>query len=125
MPNWWYSACISFAVGCLLLTISIADRLLAQGETTSAIAGTVSDPSGGAVAGAGVTIVNDDTGGKGSATTDDAGGFRFPQLKPGPYTARVEAQGFEPQMSGPVFSGLGQKQSLSFILKLAAAKDEI
>jgi carboxypeptidase family protein len=109
---------------CLVSLVSVPALLLAQGETTSAIVGVVADPSAAAVPGAKVTIVGMETGLKRSAATDDAGRFNFPQLKPGSYTVRVEAVGFEPQMNDAVFSGLGQKQTVNFSLRLAAAKDE-
>src|ERR1700686_4493781 len=66
-----------------------------QGETTSAIIGQVSDASGAAVPGASVTVTNKETGLKRSASTDELGRFNFPQLKPGTYSVRVEAEGFE------------------------------
>jgi len=118
------------ARGFVLLALSaccacLPERLLAQGETTSAIVGAVADPSGGAVAGATVTISSTETGSKRSARTDDAGRFAFSQLKPGPYAVKVEAEGFEPQTSGPISSDLGQKQTVNFILKLAAARGEM
>ncbi len=68
-----------------------------QGETTSAIIGHVSDVSGAAVPNATVTVANKETGQRRSASTDDSGRFNFPQLKPGAYSVKVEAQGFEPQ----------------------------
>ena len=79
----------------------------AQGETTSAIVGQVSDASGAAVPGAAVTVSNLETGMKRSATTDDSGRFDFPQLKPGTYSIRVEAAGFEAQRKDAVVRGLG------------------
>jgi hypothetical protein len=100
-------------------------EVFAQGETTSAIAGQVSDASGAAVPGAAVTIHNTETGLQRSATTDDSGRFNFPQLKPGTYTVRVEAQGFEPQQNDAVTSSLGQKQAVDFILKIAQDRENI
>lgn len=99
--------------------------LFAQGETTSAIVGQVSDASGAAIPGATVTIHNTETGLQRAANTDESGRFNFPQLKPGPYAVRVEAQGFEPQQRDTVYSGLGQKQSVDFILQVAQAKARI
>jgi len=87
--------------------------------------GTVVDPSGAAVASAAVTIVGTETGAKRNATTDDAGRFSFPQLKPGSYSVSVAATGFEPQTNGSVFAALGQKQTVNFTLKLPAAKGEV
>ena len=96
-----------------------------QGETTSAIVGQVSDASGAAVPGATVTITNKETGLKRSAKTDDSGRFNFPQLKPGTYSVKVEAEGFEPQQNDAVSSALGQKQTVDFTLKIAQSKQTV
>ena len=63
-------------------------HLWAQGETTSAITGQVSDTSGGAVARATVTITHRGTGLRRQVQTDESGRFAFPQLHPGPYSMR-------------------------------------
>src|SRR5580700_3058964 len=98
---------------------------LSQGETTSAIVGQVSDASGGAVPQATVTVTNKDTGLKRSAKTDDSGRFNFPQLKPGPYSVRVEAEGFAPQQNDAVTSALDQKQTVDFTLKIARSNQTL
>ena len=85
-----------------------------QGETTSAIIGQVSDASGAPVPGAAVTVTNKETGLKRGASTDDSGRFNFPQLKPGAYSVKVEAEGFESQQNDAVSAGLGQKQTVRF-----------
>ena len=72
-----------------------------------------------------MTVINRETGLKRSARTDDAGRFNFPQLKPGTYTVRVEAQGFEPQQADNVFSGLGQKQTVNLTLRVAQSKQTV
>jgi len=112
-------------IACLASSAFSPDRLLAQGETTSAILGTVLDPSGAALPRATVTIINGETGAKRSVMTDDAGRFSFPQLKPGSYTVKVEAGGFEPQTDTGIFAGLGQKQTVTFTMKLLSAKGEV
>jgi hypothetical protein len=108
-----------FIVVCLL-----SAKALPQGETTSAIVGEVRDATGAVVAGASVTVANHETALKRSARTDDAGRFNFTQLKPGTYTVKVEAQGFEPKQNGNVVSGLGQKQTVDFALTVARS-DEV
>ncbi len=100
-------------------------RLLAQGETTSGIVGVVLDPSGAAIAGAKVTAISTDNGLTRSGATDDAGRFSFPQLKPGVYSVKVGAEAFEPQTNVSVSAGLGQKQTVNFTLKLAAARGDV
>ena len=57
--------------------------------------------------------------------TDSAGRFDFPQLQPGRYSVRVEAQGFEPQQNDNVISGLGQKQNIDFRLSVAQARETV
>jgi Carboxypeptidase regulatory-like domain len=94
-------------------------KLFGQGETTSAIQGQATDSTGAVVAGATVSITNLDTGSKRSLKTDAGGRFNFPQLKPGAYRVEIAAQGFEPQSADNVFSGLGQKQTVNFTLKVA------
>ena len=96
-----------------------------QGETTSAIIGQVSDATGAAVPNATVTVTNRDTGLRRSASTDDSGRFNFPQLKPGIYTVKVEAEGFEPQQNDAVSSALGQKQTIDFRLKIAHSNQTV
>jgi len=109
------------AVGTVILML-VSELASGQGETTSAIVGSVADASGGALPGATVTVANAETGSKRTTRTDNAGRFSFPQLKPGSYSVTVEADGFEPQTSPHIFAGLGQKQTVSFTLKIAAAK---
>jgi hypothetical protein len=96
-----------------------------QGETTSAIVGRVSDASGAAVAGATVTAIHAETRTKREAVTDESGRFSFAQLKPGLYSVSVEAAGFEAQRNEAVSAGLGQKQSVDFILKVAQARESV
>src|SRR5580700_4575992 len=91
------------ASGLVLLILTLFSvEAFAQGETTSAIVGQVSDASGAAVPGATVTIRDTETGLQRTATTDDSGRFNFTQLKPGTYIVRVEAQGFDPQQNESV-----------------------
>jgi hypothetical protein len=114
---------LRFGLSCTLLAVSAALLLprvvWAQGETTSAILGQVTDSSKAAIPGARVIVISVETGLERTAKTDDAGRFNFPQLKPGAYTVKVEAQGFEPQQADNVVSGLGQKQIVNLTLRVA------
>ena len=113
-------ALLVWSVACLLPA-----EALAQGETTSAIVGQVRDTTTAVVPGATVTIANPETGLRRSAQTDGAGRFNFPQLKPGTYSVKVEAQGFGPRQNDNVVSGLGQKQTVDFILKVARSNETV
>src|SRR3984893_4331645 len=98
---------------------------LAQGETTSAIVGQVTDATNAAIPGATVTITNRAISLQRGAKADNEGRFNFPQLKPGTYSVRVEAEGFDPQQNDNVFSGLGQKQTVNFTLKVAQSNQTV
>jgi len=107
------------------LAFLFSEPTFPQGETTSAIVGQVSDASGAGVPGAAVTVTSKETGSKRSARTDESGRFNFPQLKPGTYVVKVEAQGFEPQENDSVTSGLGQKQTVNFTIKIARRMETV
>ena len=107
-------------VACLLPA-----KALAQGETTSAIIGEVRDTTNAVLPGATVTITNHETSLKRTAQTDQAGRFNFTQLKPGTYSVRVEARGFDPRQNDNVISGLGQKQTVDFTLRVARSNEAV
>ena len=96
-----------------------------QGETTSAISGQVFDQSGGVLPGATVVVTGADTGLKRTALTGDSGRFSFPQLKPGRYAIEISAPGFEPQRKPPISAALGQTQVIDFVLRVAAAREDV
>ena len=92
-----------------------------QGETTSAIAGAVTDPTGAALSGATVWLAGIGTGIERNVRTGDSGRFSFSQLKPGPYTVEAGAPGFERQRKASITAAVGQTQTVDFVLPLAAA----
>src|SRR5437868_7716185 len=76
----------------LLLIAFLALPVLAQFR--SSIEGTVTDPSGGVVPDAQVTLTNIDTGVTATAQSNSEGLFRFPSLAPGHYSLTAAKQGF-------------------------------
>jgi len=112
--------------GCTWMAIAAITVLLPtpatpQGETTSAIAGQVADPSGATLPGATVRLRGEGNGITRTAQTGDSGRFTFSQLKPGVYTLEVAAPGFEPQRKTSIAAAVGQTQTVDFILPVAAA----
>src|SRR6202140_3961642 len=109
----------------LVFDLALRVPVMAQGETTSAIAGSVADPAGAAIPGATVTATNVENGLKRFVKTDDSGRFSFPQLKPGTYSVKAAADRFEPQQNNNVSASLGQKQAVDFQLNIASASESI
>jgi hypothetical protein len=112
-------------VGAVALCVLFPLRAGAQGETTAAIVGQVTDPTHAVIPGAAVTVVNAGTGLERRTQTDSEGRFSVPQLPPGVYSVRVAAEGFEPQQMEGVAAGLGQKQTADFVLKIASFQQAI
>ena len=78
----------------IALSFLVSTPLFSQGST-GRILGTVTDQSGGAVAGAAVTITDTERGTSRALTTDDAGEYNAPSLIAGTYKVHVEAKGFK------------------------------
>src|SRR6202142_1061334 len=120
MPlRYWY------LIWAAAIVLTFAEFAQAQGETTSAIVGSVVDQTSAAISGAVVTVTNVENGLKRSVKTDDAGRFSFPQLKPGRYSVKAGADRFEAQRNDTVSAGLGQKQTVDFKLNVASASESV
>jgi hypothetical protein len=81
------------ALPLLVLCLTLAGSVLAQTSSTS-LQGTVTDPSGGAIAGATVSLLNTESKTERIIVSDAQGEYRFLLLSPGTYTLRVNAKGF-------------------------------
>ncbi len=66
-------------------------------QATTSLNGVVTDPSGGVLPGASVTITRNATGQVLTATTNARGEYQFSQLNPGTWTVTVTATGFADQ----------------------------
>ena len=104
------------SIALFLFVISIVGVLRAQSDAS--ISGSASDPSGGAVPGAAVTIRNVETGAGRTLSTDEAGRFNASLLPVGTYEIKVEKPGFSSSSRVGVVLVLGQKEELTFILQL-------
>jgi hypothetical protein len=96
---------------------------VAQGVTSAAVAGRITDESNAAVVGAEVTVTNPSTGARAARRTDTDGRYFFENLAPGgPYTVAVHALGFGPEKVDSVTLALNQRASIDFHLKRAAVE---
>jgi hypothetical protein len=97
----------------------------AQDASTGALRGTLSDSSGGRIAGATVVLVSASTGFRYSVTTDAEGRFLLDLLPPGDYSARAEAPGMSPQITPRLHVDVGGSTELDFRLGVAGAKEAV
>ncbi len=84
-----------FAVWPLAVIVSLAGLCLYAQILVGRISGTVTDPTGAAVAGAKVTITNLDTQATRTITTDGKGFYSVEELPIGPYKVEVNQTGFK------------------------------
>ena len=124
-PSWFGRLTLAAILAAFGVALLVPAGSWAQGETTSAILGQVTDSTNAIVPGAIVTVTNRDTGLRRKAQTDQAGRFNFPQLQPGIYMVQVEAPGFESQRVDNVLSALGQRQTVNLILRVAQSKQTV
>jgi outer membrane receptor protein involved in Fe transport len=95
-----------------LLACACLPAAHAQGTTQGAIAGTVLDTSGAAVANATIKILNNGTNAENQLTADESGYFKAPLLTPGVYTVTVTAPGFNDLRLDAVIVEVGKQTTL-------------
>src|SRR6266699_3628011 len=79
----------------ILFAAAVLSASYAYAQVSGAtVSGTITDPSGAAIAGAKVTITNTATGVARDVTADAAGFYQAPNLLPGPYEVTASASGF-------------------------------
>ena len=104
--------------------IVTAGWLWAQAPTGE-ITGSVHDPSGAIVAGARVTVTNQETNLTRVAETNEAGIYSVPALPPGTYAIRVEKSGFSVQQQRNVELQVAQVARIDFTLQVGNVAEVI
>ncbi|MDR3720656.1 MAG: TonB-dependent receptor [Candidatus Acidoferrales bacterium] len=118
--------CISIcALAVLLLIFAGASRIQAQSASTGAMTGTVSDPSGGSIAGATVTATSLGTGQSRTTTTDAGGSYKISQLPPGNYSVKISAPGFKTIDVPSVTVDVTETLSLNRSLEIGATTQSV
>jgi hypothetical protein len=95
------------------------------GQATGSISGTVTDTSGGAVAGAAVTVTAPDIGVSRSATTDNNGQYLFPLLAVANFTVQVTMSGFQTAQAADIKLQVDEHRELDFKLAPASVNQSI
>jgi hypothetical protein len=102
----------------LALVTGASARLLAQGVTTGAVSGTVTDPNGAPVEGAQIQIRNPKTGFSAGGITRSNGQYNIQGIEPDPgYSVTARRIGFEPVTRDNRSISLGQTTREDFTLR--------
>ena len=109
----------------LFLSLFLAASVLFAQFETAEVLGTVSDPSGRAIARASVTLTNLDTGIQAKATTDENGNYDFFNVKVGRYSVVVEQNGFSKFSTTDVDVTVGARQRVDVSMKVGAVTETV
>jgi hypothetical protein len=113
-----------FRIFFVLVLISSALHMPAEGSDSGAVRGTVSDPSGAVIPGAMVHLVNQVSGLDRTVSTDATGQFVFANIPFNPYRINVSANGFAPlSKTLEIRSVVGT--SLNLVLNVAGASQTV
>lgn len=108
----------------LFLGLSFSPELLAQSDSGT-IRGVVTDQSGGAVAGASVTVTNIDTNAIFAAKTSELGAYSVPQLPVGKYEVAVHIQNFKTYLANDVEVHISTVTELDAQLMLGSSSESV
>jgi outer membrane receptor protein involved in Fe transport len=110
----------------VVLAVGILVASHAYAQTSGAtLSGTVTDQSGAVVPQATISIKNLATGVQRDNTTNSAGFYVSPNLLPGTYEVRVEAQGFSSEVQTSVTLTVGEQQVLNFTLQVGQVSQTV
>ena len=101
-----------------LLVFALSAVASAQSTVTGSIGGVVTNPAKEVVSGASVTAKNIGTNKEDTATTDDTGRFKVPNLQPGVYAVTVNSGGFSPMTVENVTVEVGRETELEVALSV-------
>jgi hypothetical protein len=109
----------------LLIAIGVPARASAQIQTGSLLVKVV-DEQGAVMPGATITISSPVlVSGTATGVTDAGGVYRFPSLSPGPYSVKVELQGFQSVKRDNVPVQIGQTTPVDLSLKVGAIAETV
>jgi hypothetical protein len=109
----------------LVLILTLIPQLSFAQTQGAALAGRVTDETGGALPGVTVTATNNATGFTRSVVTAADGAYRFPSLPPGTYTVIGDLSGFASVSTRNVELNISTERELNIGLKQAAVKEQI
>jgi hypothetical protein len=118
---WVRSAIPVLGLSLLLLAVSVP----AFSQGTARILGTVTDSSGAPIAGANVSVTDIAIGATRTLTTDSAGSYDAPVLRPGNKKIRAEYKGFKAVERENIRLEVGQEVRIDFTLQPGAVTETV
>jgi hypothetical protein len=108
----------------LRFDVWVIDRLPGQ-QTTGAIRGTVTDPSGSLISGVLISATNDQTRATQTTKTNANGAYVLPLLPPGVYVVSAEIAGFAKAVRNNVLVRITETESVDFAVQLGSVTESV
>ena len=121
MLKWTRSSWRSILFAIILCCLASSAQAQVQGTFT----GSVTDPSGAVIPNATVTATNESTGVVTARPTNAEGIYTIPDLQPGFYGVKAEAQGFKVLVNAHVELTVGYTQRVNFKLEVGATTQSV
>ncbi len=106
------------------IAIALAGSAWSQ-ESRGSITGLVTDPQGGVIPGANITVTNTETNVTSRATTNQTGYFEVSLLNPGMYSVAADATGFKKTVRSNIQLSVGGRLDLRFPLEVGQLAEVI
>src|SRR5579862_178497 len=115
----------SFLRFTVLLLASVFGFALSAAGQQATIVGTVTDPSGAAVANVNITVTSLDSGLARSSQTNGAGQYVVPELNIGHYSVKAQATGFKAQEQKDVSLQVGDRARIDFQMAVGEVQETV
>jgi hypothetical protein len=114
----------------LFFTLALAfvigtGQIFAQSTVTGGIHGSITDPQGGVVPNATVSVTNIGTNSSVTVTTNADGGYRVTNLQPGTYRLETTVTGFAPARADNIIVEVGKSTPVEIPLTIGEATAEV
>ncbi len=111
--------------GWVMLLALTAFSVSAWAQATTSLHGIVTDPSGGVVPGAKVTLINSETNVPRETVTTATGVYSFPAVLPGTYDLKVEAKGFQTYLHTGLILQVSLPAAVNVSLRVGAVSQTV
>jgi hypothetical protein len=109
----------------LVFAVFVCLASLAAAQSTSSLNGSVTDPTGAAVAGASITLTEPATGSKRTTTSNASGLYQFLDVPPGSYQLTAAASGFAHYVTAKVTLLVKTPSTVKIQLQLEGVKTSV
>src|SRR5262249_25518571 len=92
---------------------------------TGELAGTVKDATGAVISGASVTVVNEETGIKREAVTNERGSYTVPLLPPGHYRTSIQRTGFRSVERKGLVVHVNETVNVDYMLEIGSINETV